>query len=126
MTREQIIKMLDNHAVSYQMTGSRYICNPAPTDTDEDYVALAAVGNDKLIRDMINAGFDMNTDPQKYEDLPQFLAFRKGEFNIIVTLDAEFYGLFVKATEQAKAKNLMEKADRIALFRDVLYGEVSF
>ena len=38
-------------------TGSRYICNPSPTDTDEDYVVLVKCTHD-YIKKIISTGGD--------------------------------------------------------------------
>lgn len=119
MTREQLNALLGQKAIAHQMTGSRYICDPAPKDTDEDYIAFMSCGNEQCLE---LAGFDMNTDPTLYEEMPDFLAYRLGEFNVIVTHNIEFYRLFVQATEEAKALNLLSKSDRIKLFQKVLYG----
>ena len=122
MTRDEINTLLQRKSAAYQMTGSRYICQPAPTNTDEDYIALMPSGMEVALE---LAGFVMNTDPEKYQEMPDFLAFRCGEFNVIVTHDPAFYRAFVSATEEAKRLNLIEKADRIALFQRVLYGQTS-
>lgn len=46
----------------------------------------------------------------------------KGDVNLIVTQDNKFYDRFMAATSVAKRLNLLDKADRIALFQAVLYG----
>lgn len=120
MDRASVRAALGQHAVTYQMTGSRYICNPAPTDTDEDYIALVA-GNG-WVAALEAAGFTLNTDSELYDDCPDFYAWRAGEFNVICVEEPEMYRRWVDATEQAKALNLLDKADRIALFQRVLYG----
>lgn len=119
MDRATVVSLLNDYAKSYQMTGSRYICDPAPSDTDEDYIALVSLNR---IPQFINAGFDLNTDTELYDDCPDFYAFRAGEFNIIIVAEPEMYRRWVDATEQAKALNLLAKPDRIALFQKVLYG----
>lgn len=121
MKRDALLEILKTHAVKFQMTGSRYICNPAPTDTDEDYVALAA---GRLADALAQSGFEMNTNPELYEGLPDFYAWRCGEFNVIQTNNLVFFARFVAATEAAKAMNLQSKADRIAIFQAVLYGNI--
>lgn len=120
MDRASVLAALGQHAVTYQMTGSRYICNPAPTDTDEDYIALVA--GDGWADALWASGFTLNTDSELYDDCPDFYAWRAGEFNVICVEEPEMYRRWVDATEQAKALNLLEKADRIALFQKVLYG----
>jgi hypothetical protein len=119
MNREQLHKLLDQKSVAWMPTGSRYICNPPPTDTDEDYIALMPQGMEQALEFV---GFVMGTDPTLYEGMPDFLAYRLGEFNVVVTHKADFYRKFCDATEQAKAQNLQDKASRIALFQKVLYG----
>lgn len=120
ITRPALAEIFEKAGAPYQMTGSRYICNPAPTDTDEDWIAL-----DKgrgLERALIWAGFEMNTDPTLYEAMPYFRAFRLAEFNVVLTKERSFYDRFVAATELAKVRNLLAKEDRIALFQSILYG----
>ena len=119
MTREQLHSLMDKAFIKWMPTGSRYICNQPPMDTDEDYIALVGDGAEGVLT---LAGFAMNTDPNKYDEMPEFLAFRSGEFNVVTTQNVEFYARFCAATEEAKGRNLLAKADRIALFQRVLYG----
>ena len=104
-------------------TGSRVICNPAPTDTDQDYIARVA--DDDKARSALNAmGYRIEGHPRFYtgNDSGGFRSYRKGEVNLITTPDFEFYRLFCNATALARRFNLLVKADRIALFQLVLYG----
>jgi len=97
-------------------TGSRYICDPAPTDTDNDTVILVN-GYYDWGSILLDDGWE---DCGKEYAFPhssiQFRAFRKGEENYIVTEEDDFYLSYIKATEGAKALNLLKKEDRIALF----------
>ena len=123
MNRATLSALLSSHAVSYQMTGSRYICNPPPMDTDEDYIVLMCnppVGD--TLSALVESGFQMNTDPELYNGCPDFYAFRNGQFNVICVDEPAMYQRWVDATEQAKVLNLLAKHDRIALFQKVLYG----
>lgn len=97
-------------------TGSRYICNPPVTDTDNDTVFLANGYHDwqTILR---NDGWQ--DCGQEYETGGDFHAFRKGVENYIVTEDLKFYSSYVIATEAAKALNLLKKEDRIKLFQAV-------
>ena len=56
-----------------------------------------------------------------YPEEPDFYSFRKDNINIIFTECEDFFKQFVKATEIAKEKNLLNKDDRIELFQEVLY-----
>lgn len=112
--------MLANNSRAFQMTGSRYICDPPPVDTDEDYIVLMSKRTPIALDD---AGFVQTTDPTFYAGCPDFFAWRGGIFNIICVDSPDMYARWVKATELAKKCNLLEKAERIALFQAILYGD---
>ena len=118
MTSDELCALLASSSVAYAPTGSRYICDPAPTDTDEDYVCLA--NNDTTLALRLH-GFEQTTDHERYAELPDFSAFRCVDFNIIVTDDESFSARFVEATEEARRLNLMDKSARIELFQEILY-----
>lgn len=99
-------------------TGSRYICNPAPKDTDNDTVVL--VNGYYEWPDLLEkegwerCGEDYGDDGSQ--------AFRKGEENYIVMEDEELFKKWIYATEAAKALNLLKKEDRIALFSAIKFA----
>jgi hypothetical protein len=98
-------------------TGSRYICNPPVMDTDNDTVILVN-GYYDWDEMLYNEGWeDCGTDYDSMDG--DFRAYRKGEENYIVTEDEDFFFSYVKATEGAKALNLLNKEDRIKLFAAV-------
>ena len=98
--------------------GSRVICRPAPTNTDDDYVVLVRCVSACEIADTWNCH-------ATFDDYPQgdFVSFRKGAVNAILTQSAGFYERFCLATTVARHFNLREKRDRITLFRAILYNE---
>ena len=118
--RSDLTALFEAAGAPHQMTGSRYICNPAPMDTDEDWIALDVGWH--LFTALGKAGFEKNTDPELYDAMPDFWAFRLGEFNVVVTDEKSFFDRFCAATELAKTRNLLIKQDRIALFQSILYG----
>ena len=117
-------------ALEIAHVGSRVTCNPAPTDTDNDFLVFIS-GNfsdaeDKKLKD---SGFvlggsvfrsDIKNTTGNYEYF--FWSYTKGDLNIIVIDSYEFYTKFLYATELSKNLNLLNKGDRIALFQYVLYG----
>jgi hypothetical protein len=107
----------------FKPTGSRVICDPAPTDTDEDYISFVTDDN-KARSGLENLGYKLEGLPDFYtgNDNGGFRSYRKGSVNLITTPDLEFYNLFVTATALAKRFNLLDKGDRIALFQAILYG----
>lgn len=129
-----------------QPVGSRVTCNPAPTDTDEDY--LLYVGHEYGVVDGVpmmvvkdadirlmevelylkDSGWEMGgslPNEMKCEVKPseKFCSWTLGELNLIITTSDEFFRRFLAATAVAKEFNLMDKGDRIKLFQAVLYGK---
>lgn len=111
-------------ALSCVPVGSRITCTPPPTDTDEDYLMLIAQEDvDTVVGALQRAGYELDNPSQHYEPAnSQFNSWRKGQFNLIVTQDPRFFYNFLRATREAKAQNLMDKADRVTLFQRYLYG----
>lgn len=101
--------------------GSRVSCNPPPVDTDEDWLVLTRSDAADQLR---AAGFTQDGNPDFYtgNDKGSFRSWRRGDVNVVTTPHLEFYDRFITATMLAKRFNLLEKADRIALFQAVLYG----
>jgi hypothetical protein len=116
--RDEILKMFPQGCVP---VGSRVTCDPAPTDTDEDYLCLSFGEYDDTL---ICAGFVRDGSPKFYtgNDNGGFRSFRRGDLNLIVTQDPAFFQLFLTATHLAKIFNLLQKNHRIALFQAILYG----
>lgn len=102
--------------------GSRVSCNPPPTDTDEDWLVFTKDRQFKLA--LLAAGFTTGEDPDKESGGSSFNSYRKGDLNIIVSPNRWFVERFLVATALATRFNLMDKADRIALFQGVLYGRL--
>lgn len=101
----------------YMASGSRVICDPAPTDTDEDWAVLSInrARRDELIKALLEDGFE--ADGKDYGDgTTNFRSFRKDSLNIIVIFNTQEYARFALATRIATALNLVNKADRITLF----------
>lgn len=119
---------IPNTIVTVEPVGSRVTCNPAPTDTDADFLCLVTpAAMPRVVVDLDEAGFalggsiildDMNYTPP--ED--RFGSWKKGEVNVILTSSPIFFRRFLAATAVAKRLNLLDKADRVALFQAVLYG----
>jgi hypothetical protein len=104
--------------------GSRETCNPAPEDTDEDWLILVHEGRLRNVTARLEeAGYTVDGhDRYDTTETSGFVSWRSGEVNVIVTEDPEFHDRFVAATSIAKRLNLLSKSDRVALFQAVLYG----
>jgi len=119
---------LGQYALKIIPSGSRTTCNPAPTDTDEDFVVLikSTHGAFDFIEHMEGKGYTTDGD-ESYDimvDLEEdagWASFKKGTTNYIVTMDEDLFGKWVLATNIAKRLNLLKKEDRVKLFQYVLY-----
>lgn len=112
-------------------TGSRYICNPPPMDTDDDYMCLVS-SLDAAHRILTDKGCELGgslspvetssdmTDLIFEADFSDFYSYRKGDVNIIITDNTVYFDRFKFATELAKRLNLLKKEDRITLFNGVM------
>lgn len=122
----KIRALLGAQLIAVEPTGSRITCNPAPTDTDEDYI-LHVSDNNVMDRLLTDAGWEFGgsripPDANYLATDGLFASYTLGDVNIIVTASDTFYRRFVAATHVAKRLNLLVKNDRIALFQAVLYG----
>jgi hypothetical protein len=130
--------MTDQHAKfgallalgTFVPVGSRVTCNPAPTDTDEDWLVLTEdAGGFRLA--VLDAGYEIGGSSvldsiHPLDAADRFSSYMFCDVNLIVTQDPVFFGKFISATNMAKRFNLLEKHDRITLFQCALYDvEVS-
>lgn len=114
------------HAADWQLVGSRVTCNPAPVGTDQDILVYVLPKNfDRLFSALERDGWTFDGSEayvNSVEEGDGFRSYRKGDINLVITSDRGFYSRFMAATSIAKHLNLLQKADRIALFQAVLYG----
>lgn len=99
--------------------GSRITCDPPPMDTDENWLLLvkSLTKFDEIARrNYWKLDSSMGNSPE-------FASFVFRDVNLIATQSDQFFKKFMAATSVAKRFNLLDKSDRIALFRAVLYGE---
>jgi tmRNA-binding protein len=117
------------YVLLWHNTGSRYICDPAPTDTDNDIIVLIKSGYFfDLMMDADDAGYEIGGSEIDLVEFYQvnsdegFQSLKKDDINLIITESIDFYTRFVSATMLAKEQNLLNKQDRIKLFQRALYG----
>jgi hypothetical protein len=113
----------------FEPVGSRVTCNPAPTDTDEDFLVLIDVERfSEFYQLLMVEGYELGGSVplnEKHLDKDDcFSSFTLGDTNLIVTASEVFFDRFMLATAEAKEKNLLEKSERIALFQSILYPEM--
>lgn len=123
--RPIILDILENIGCTVEPCGSRVTCSPAPTDTDADYLVQIrddqeAVG--RAVNEMSRAGFIWEGNEHYQSAASDFMSWRDGDVNLIVTANPTFASRHRVATALCKRLNLLDKRDRIALFQAVLYG----
>jgi hypothetical protein len=112
--------------LSAHPTGSRFTVTPPVLDTDDDWLVL--VENLDAATNALIESDDWAPDLDgKYEvDMGfswRFRSFRgPNKVNLIVTDDKTMYLRSIGATLIAKQLNLVEKEQRIALFREMRFG----
>ena len=125
---DEVIKKLRAAGCVVKMCGSKVTCDPPPFGTDTDYRVSVPRG-ETFVRDVVSIlgdeGFQWEGS-EHYQDAAAsgFMSWRKGDVNFIVSSNREWLAKHVVATAPSKRLNLLEKADRIALFPAVLYGKV--
>ena len=121
--RETLPFLEDSESIiCYYPTGSRCICYPPPENTDEDYIVL--VNSIKYVTyPMILSMLGWKENGKQYKG-SDFISFKKDIdgvlTNLIITKYDDFYQQWIHATEDAKERNLLNKADRIKLFDDYI------
>jgi len=102
--------------------GSRVTCSPAPEDTDEDWLCLA-LDLTSFVEAAKLEGYSFGGSGHSEEPM-SFVSLKReaDRMNLIATACPTFCDAFVLATGLSKRFNLVNKADRIALFQAVLYG----
>lgn len=111
--------------LSMYACGSRVTCNPAPTDTDQDWVCMVPMKTPmerKVFANLKLNGWIELGDPNSGGDMPDLTTWRKGEDNLLVIGDVGEYNKFIMATRLAHHFNILNKEDRILLFRAVCDG----
>jgi hypothetical protein len=110
--------------LEWHEVGSRVTCDPPVMDTDRDVLCLVK-DRKEFLDAATREGFVMaGSVPADELELHQslFTSLKRGEDNLIVTDTAWFASRFMAATRLAKRFNLQAKAERVALFQAVLYG----
>lgn len=106
--------------------GSRVTCNPAPTDTDDDWLVFVDDHThlSQMVERLTTDGWRWEGATEHYQNVASntFMSWRRDNDNLIVTTNRDFARLHKVATRICTRLNLMQKADRIMVFQAVLYG----
>ena len=94
--------------------GSRVVCNPPPTTSDFDYAVLAT---DEVVKMLRHNGFDTNGN--RYQG--PFFSYRRGALNLLLVETMDYLNSIAVANEECRRHNYRKKADRIAVFKRIVY-----
>lgn len=109
--------------------GSRVTVTPPVTDTDDDYVLLIEDYRDEAFRQSIENVMTANgwtlggSKALNNSGFNKFQSWKKGDLNIILTRDEEWFNKMRCATLLCIELNLKEKSQRIRVFEAVVYGK---
>lgn len=102
-------------------TGSNYTCSPPVTNTDIDFYVFPSIQLAAFDALAAADGWESclsESGAQAYVNTSGFgtdwMAYRKGSYNMIAAFNYRHFARCVAATEMCKALNLLEKADRVA------------
>lgn len=130
MDDDFITVLRDQYGSEVTACGSRITCDPAPTDTDADYlVVVNGQGNlSRLCVFLNDEKWHWEDSTEHYQSLAHntFMSWRKNDMNLIVTTNAEFARKHKIATRLCTRLNLMRKSDRIMVFQSILYGNTGW
>lgn len=123
---DEVITALRTLGCVVEPCGSRVTCDPSPTDTDQDYL-VQSKRDEASVAAVVDAlsehGFQWEGGEHYQMAMSSdFMSWRKGDVNFIVTSNPGFADRHRAATSVCKLLNLMDKKHRIALFQAVLYG----
>lgn len=130
------VEVIKGRVLRAMLVGSRVTCDPPVVGTDQDVLVL--------VKRIESCGAKPEVTHAEFEDVMQmhrelrasgwvlggsgdqddeFESWTHGDVNLILTASEEFYNLFVAATAVCKRLNILDKEDRKAVFRAVLYTE---
>lgn len=131
MLPDNVLDFLSANNGHILATGSRVICDPAPTDTDEDWVVC--VHNYKTFQSfLVRQGWSSDDSYGEFEEDDYsiseegFGSFKKGHLNIILVTNVSTFNRWATATVLATHFNLLDKGSRRRLFSAILYGSDAF
>ena len=126
-----LVRKLNELSFLWSLCGSRATCNPAPTDTDIDIIALTSDPTSfaALNEFIVESGYYWDqgksyvgsdggaSDFQSWKNLGN-------NVNLLLTGSHLFYNRHLAATSVCKRLNVLNKQDRIAIFQAVLYANI--
>ena len=126
-TISEIHEIIDYPIIGVIPSGSRIICSPAPTDTDEDWLVRVAHGDIQSVCDsLLSQGFEfagsMIGSEQKVSLTLDFWSFIRGTLNLIITTNINFFSKFHLATKICTTMNVLSKRDRVMIFEALIHG----
>ena len=120
-----ILALLHNAGCVIERCGSRVTCDPAPTDTDQDWLVVVPNNSADIssaVENLSMSGFQWEGGEHYQSAAGNFMSWRKADVNLIVTANTDFAEKHRAATHICKRLNLLNKPDRIAVFQAVLYA----
>lgn len=106
---------------AYHQTGSTVICDPPVDDTDIDFVVYV-YDKEQVKNFLMKKDWKVCGAAESYDKDGPFIALRKGKLNYILVDTEQDYDKWEAAMLLAKKRNLVNKTDRVRLFRNIKAG----
>lgn len=110
----KLFDFLDSETLNYQMFGSRVI-SPGEKANDTDYIVLVKDAKE-FDPKIIALGFTKSIEYLGKD----FTSYRKGDINLVVTMNDKFYDCTVLATRFATMLECRTKQERILAFETIM------
>lgn len=104
------------------LSGSSFICDPPVTNTDIDYVVFVT-NKEEVCKYLTENGWTFCGGEAYNNPDNDFLAVRNQDLNYILVDEEHTFDQWEAATLLAKKRNLLNKNERIALFRNIFKGQ---
>lgn len=114
------------NCLEYAFVGSRVTCEPPVLDTDCDVIILFASYPELTTLQQVIYLSGGEQCGEGYSGEADLIPMRLGDHNYLLTLNPAYYRTFLHVTAVAKHLNLLDKADRKAMFACLMDGDTSY
>lgn len=106
------------------LTGSRIVPGGWLAGSDWDYLVAVEPKNILAVNHLLkDKGYKLEGQESYPDQTSHFKSWRKDDFNFLVSDNAEFIKRHRQATQVIKEAKITNKAERIAIFKRILYGD---
>lgn len=125
---ELLTELKDEYGIIPELTGSQYICDSAPENSDWDYLLeVSSIKSEvaSIASFLVGRGFSIDAGEHYQEAIQNtFMSFKKDKLNFLLSNNSDWCTKHRIATKLCKRLKLNNKEDRVATFQAILYGNI--